>query len=214
MADGDNLIVGNSNFANLPTRLERSGNTPHQAFAVANQNGNGIRGQVLGSNVAVRGDSPQGIAIHGESFFGGGVFGRSTNSVGVTGDSERSVGVHGSSNLNGGVLGVSRDSIGVFGETRANNRPGISGQGSFIGAAGEAPNGNGVFGRANEVSGNGVRGVTRDGSGVTGTAVNGFGVRGLVPLTSTGWGDSFTDLEIPHSAVRSRWRATLSALGE
>jgi hypothetical protein len=107
-------------------------------------NGVGIQGESHGAHSGVHGISVNGGGVSGKSTNFWGVFGESDNSIGVVGKYHGQAaisGIDGQSTNGAGVSGKSWNSWGVFGESD-----------------GKAPDGIGVFGRANVEGGVGVLG--------------------------------------------------------
>lgn len=96
------------------------------------------------------------------------ISGQCDNCIGTEGQSESSVGVFGGSDSKYGVLGVSKTSYGVLGR----GRMGVRGES-------EAPNGQGVFGLNDGLSGVGVDGRSKSGHATQGVSETGVGVYGI-----------------------------------
>ena len=79
MADGDNLVIGQSNLADAATRLSRGGATTRPALVVENANGDGIQSQASGSDTGVQADSESGAGVFGRSQTGYGLVGISSS---------------------------------------------------------------------------------------------------------------------------------------
>jgi hypothetical protein len=210
-ADGEPLLLGQTNAAVNTTVLNRASPTFPPAFAnalhVTNNSGVSVRGAGIGAGIlGVLGESQFGTGVRGVGFEAGvqgesggtGVAGRG-EALGVDGSGP--VGVQGRSTGFGaatGVLGISfRGGAGVRGEHTGLYQdisgPGVLGRSS--GGAGVVGSGApGVLGSALDGTGTGVRGETTDGVALDGAAFGaGHGVVGFSRdhIGVTGQGGSF-----------------------
>jgi hypothetical protein len=78
MADGDNLIVGQSNSADATTRLSRGGAISRAALIVENGSGDGIHSRGSGNETGVQADSDSGAGVFARSISGWGLLGVSS----------------------------------------------------------------------------------------------------------------------------------------
>jgi hypothetical protein len=177
MADGDPIVLGNTNGSDVTTLVSRSGTASNTAFSVYNDNGSAVQGEVSLAGTGVRGLSDTGVGVHGRADGGVGVEGRSVSSQGVDGRSGHGVGVFGESGM-GAVPPVGVSGVGVGGATREGYGVLGTAYGGGTGAEGRSSTGFGVIGSSTLV---GVQGYTKGGGssmGVHGVSNEGTGVWG------------------------------------
>jgi hypothetical protein len=185
--------------------------------------GVGVDGYNADTGIGVRGESPNGTGVHGESDVVGvkgfsppnangigvwghsdnglGVWGLSNNRAGVQGGSSNGVGVEGSSSNNVGVRGSSSKTVGVLGSS--SNGEGVRGSSEVVGVRGAGGfEGEGVRGssffnhglRGSSLTASGAEGASLTGDGVSGSSNSGSGVVGL--STQSWAGEFFGDVRI------------------
>lgn len=118
-----------------------------------------------GSSAPVAPDQKSGV--WGQSDTGYGVVGTSAASAGVQGESLTGIGVAGTSDANVGVYGLSERFSGVYGESRASTDAPLSPGGIGVQGLNRGEGGIGVRGDGGH-SGQGVLGVSTQGTGVVG----------------------------------------------
>lgn len=210
-ADGQPVILGQTNTETSPTRITRTGPDFNEVLRVTNNLGNGVVAETASSNAAgiygqdtapsggvgVQGvalATTDGIGVSGSvSAVNGGIgvsgIANAANGAGVRGDSAAGTALRGVSSSGRGVWGSSDTSTGVFGQSS-----------SEIGLRGGSSSGTGVFGETFSSSGNqaAVQGVSQagDAAGVRGRAssANASGVVGETAASPGGTGVTGTVL--------------------
>ena len=183
MADGDNLVLGNSNNAKNETDL---------TVGLGDESGSyGLRVTAL-DGTAVGGLSAVGFGIEGISTSAAGVKGTSTNDDGIFATSTSGSGAHGTSTSGSGVRGTSFQGSGVEGFSFGDGA-GVTGTAPFKngpGVVGTSANSFGVRGQSGAADllppvGGGpefqkcaVQGSSDEGTGVRGDSAHKVGVRG------------------------------------
>lgn len=168
-ADGDNLLIGQSNEATSRTMLQGTVTDGHllwlQNLGTEGASG-GVRATSWGGTEAVQGTAAgPGVGVWGKAGDGVGVLGSSegtAGSPGVEGLSNSGPGVRGHSTHDAGVAGQSAEGFGVSGLHGSTDVPGA-----------------GVHGHSQH--GTGVEGQSANGYGVAGHSVDSVGVHALGP---------------------------------
>ena len=161
-ADGDNLIVGQSNSAADTTSLSTT--LGDGLMATTTQTGqSGVEGedQSSGGGQGVRGSSTAGYGVYGISTDGTGVYGeaQANDQYGVYGTAADGTGVYGISTTGTGVDGESTDGYGVYGSgdtgvfgigptygVSGSGSTGVIGNGTAIGVQGRADGAGSIIG--------------------------------------------------------------------
>jgi hypothetical protein len=213
-ANGDPLLLGQSNTATVSTTLSSSGGGSEGALRVINSNGGAIVGQGSGTYSSVVGQTSSGLGVHGRATADGvGLWGDSGSGAGVIGVSGTGFGVWANSTSGAGVLGNSSTSIGVVGHS--NSSFGVWGDsgGSVPGVLGTSSSGIGVWGTASSLPGvvgtsSGTFGMWGDAPSVgvlgTASAQDGWGVWGTVTSGTGVQGSSTTGIGVVGYS-RDKW---------